>query len=194
MTDLLGPYKPYLDLAINLCGVFYFVFRVSLVFWVGRDAHRRGAMTWFWGVATLFFGELAWIVYMVVRPPETLDEAHERELEIASREAELQRVGATCPHCFKPIEPDYLICPTCMKQLKRPCTNCGRPVKSSWSVCPYCKTRQVHAERVDESENVAVAPEPHVETMAEAAAHAETLEAGKTSKKKKQQAPAEGEA
>jgi RNA polymerase subunit RPABC4/transcription elongation factor Spt4 len=187
MTDLLGPYKPYLDLAINLCGVFYFVFRVSLVFWVARDAQRRGAMTWFWGVATLFFGELAWIVYMVVRPPETLDEGHERELEIASREAELQRVGATCPHCFKPIEPDYLICPTCMKQLKKPCATCGRPVKSSWTVCPYCKSRQVPAERAADT------PEPHVETMAEAAVHAETLEAAKTSKKKKP-APAPNEA
>lgn len=147
--DLLQPYMPYITLVGNLCGVFYLVFHLSLVFWVVRDCQRRGAMSWFWGIATLFFGILAWAVYMVVRPPETLDEAHERDLEIAAREAEIQRGGATCPHCFKPVEPDFLICPTCMKQLKKQCASCGRPVKSTWSVCPYCKSRQVPGERVD---------------------------------------------
>jgi len=195
MTDLVGPYMPYLTLAMQLCGVFYVVFRLSLIFWVSRDAQRRGAMAWFWGVSALFFGELAWIVYMVVRPPETLDDAHERDLEIAAREAELSRTGLTCPHCFKPIEADYLICPTCMKKLKKPCTSCGRPVKTTWSVCPYCKARQVPGERIEEPEPTAevLVPEPHVETMAEAAAHAEKIEAAKTSKKKKQ-APAPNEA
>jgi len=185
MTDLVGPYMPYLTLAMQLCGVFYVVFRLSLVFWVARDAQRRGAMVWFWGVAALFFGELAWIVYMVVRPPETLDDAHERDLEIAAREAELNRTGMTCPHCFKPVEADFLICPTCMKKLKRPCTSCGRPVKNSWTVCPYCKARQTPGERVDDADILAAPAAPHVETMAEAAAHAETIEAAKTSKKKK---------
>jgi len=191
MTDILGPAMPFLKLAGQLCAVFYVVFHLSLIFWVVRDAQRRGAMAWFWGVATLFFGVLTWVVYMVVRPPETLDDAHERELEIAARESEMQRVGATCPHCFKPIESDYLICPTCMKQLKKPCTNCGRPVKSSWSVCPYCKTRQVVGERVAEAPN-AGAPAP-VESFADAAAHAEAL-AGANTPKKKKAAPANSEA
>ncbi len=158
--DLLGPYMPYITLALNLCGVFYLVFHLSLVFWVVRDCQRRGAMAWFWGVATLFFGVLAWAVYMVVRPPETLDDAHERELEIAAREAELHRVGAVCPHCFKPVEPDYLICPTCMKALKRECANCGRPVKSSWSVCPYCKARQMPGDRLPDTAETAADGSP----------------------------------
>jgi hypothetical protein len=189
MTDLLGPYMPYIKLVTQLCAVFYVVFHLSLVFWVARDAQRRGAMAWFWGIAALLFGVLAWAVYMVVRPPETLDDAHERDLEVAARESELQRIGATCPHCFKPIEPDYLICPTCMKQLKKPCSSCGRPVKSSWSVCPYCKARQVVGERVAEAPHDA-AP---AETFEDAAAHAEML-AGATTPKKKKAAPANSEA
>ncbi len=182
MTDILGPVMPFLKLAGQLAAVFYVVFHLSLVFWVVRDAQRRGAMAWFWGVATLLFGVLSWAVYLVVRPPETLDDAHERELEIAAREAELQRAGSTCPHCFKPIESDYLICPTCLKQLKKPCSSCGRPVKSSWTVCPYCKTRQAVGERVPD------APEgPAAED------HAQTHVASNTPKKKKA-APAQNEA
>lgn len=148
MTDFLGPYMPYFTLAIQLCGVFYVVFRLALVFWVARDSQRRGAMAWFWGAAVLLFGELTWIVYMVVRPPETLDEAHEREIDLAAREAELHSIGATCPNCFRPVEPDFLICPTCMKRLKKPCSSCGRPLKTSWPVCPYCRARQEPSERV----------------------------------------------
>jgi hypothetical protein len=158
MTDILGPYMPYLNLGLQLCGVFYAVFHLSLVFWVARDSQRRGAMVWFWAAATLIFGALAWVVYMVVRPPETLDDVHERELEISAREAELQSIGARCPHCFKPIEPDFLICPTCMKKLKRPCSNCGRPVKNSWSVCPYCKARQLPSDRVADEPSDAAPP------------------------------------
>jgi len=150
MTDLLGPYMPYINLVSQLCLVFYVVFVVALAFWMWRDAHRRGAMSWFWAIAALPFSVAAWAIYMIVRPPETLDDAHERELEIATRESELQHVGATCPNCFKPIESDYLICPTCMKKLKRECSNCGRAIKTSWSVCPYCKERQLPSDRLDE--------------------------------------------
>lgn len=174
MTDLLGPYMPYINLGLQLCGVFYIVFRLALVFWVARDSQRRGAMAWFWGVAALIFGELAWVVYMVVRPPETLYDAHERELEITAREAELHRIGATCPHCFKPVEPDFLICPTCMKRLKKQCTSCGRPVKTSWSVCPYCKARQVPSDRIaDESAGEFDAPARTVKNRPSAPAGSE---------------------
>lgn len=146
MGDLLGPIQPYIKLGTQLCLVFYIVFVVALAFWIWRDARRRGAMSWFWAIAVIPFSVAAWAIYMMVRPPETLEEAHEREVEVAAREAELSRSGATCPNCFKPIEPDYLICPTCMKKLKKTCESCGRAIKLSWSVCPYCKTKQTPAE------------------------------------------------
>lgn len=143
MSDLLQPYQAYITLGTQLCLVFYVVFVLALAFWIWRDARRRGAMSWFWAVAVIPFSIAAWTIYMIVRPPETLEDAHEREVDVAARESELTRFGATCPNCFKPVEPDFLICPNCMKKLKKSCTNCGRPIRLTWTVCPYCKTKQV---------------------------------------------------
>jgi hypothetical protein len=146
MGDLLKPIQAYLDLGSKLCLVFYLVFVLALAFWIWRDAKRRGAMPLFWAIAVLPFSLATWAIYMMVRPPETLDEIHEREIEIAAREAELQVHGATCPNCFKPVENDFLICPTCMKKLKKECETCGRPIKLTWSVCPYCRSKQSPSE------------------------------------------------
>jgi len=155
MGDLLKPLEPYIALSTQLCLVFYVVFVAALAFWIWRDARRRGAMSWFWAIAVLPFSVAAWAIYMIVRPPETLEEAHERDVEVAARESELSRFGATCPNCFKPIESDFLVCPTCMKKLKKKCESCGRPIKLSWSVCPYCKAKQSPGEPLP-----AAAPSP----------------------------------
>lgn len=152
MGDLLKPIAPYITLASQLCTVFFLVFSVALAFWMYRDASRRGAMAWFWAIAAIFFNVAAWAIYVIVRPPETLDEAHERDLEISAKESELQRGGGSCPNCFKPIEPDFLICPSCMKRLKKSCTSCARPIKTAWAVCPYCRSKQVPADNGDMTE------------------------------------------
>lgn len=141
--DLLDPIlsNPAVTLARQLCVLFFVVLTCALIFWTWRDAQRRGAMAWFWALVVLLFNLAGWAIYMVVRPPELAEDVHERELEIKSREAELHR-NPVCPACFTPVDPGYLICPSCMKQLKKPCTNCERPLKLNWGVCPYCRTKQ----------------------------------------------------
>lgn len=155
MNDLLKPlmdqYGAYLKLGGQLCGLFFIVFTIALVFWTYRDADRRGAMAVLWAIVVLVFNVFGWMIYMVVRPPEYADDALERELEIRTSEAELQRQGATCPSCLKPVESEYLICPYCMKKLKKQCVSCGKALKMSWAVCPYCKAKQQVSELVGTS-------------------------------------------
>ncbi len=162
MGDLL---KPILDsaefkLGSQLCLVFFVVFTFALIFWTWRDADRRGAMPWFWAVVVGIFNILGWAIYMVVRPPEYAADARERELEIQAREAELARESATCPSCLKPVEADFLICPYCMKKLRKECTNCGKALKMSWAVCPYCKTKQQPAPQATATETPAAPAAP----------------------------------
>ena len=144
MNALLGPLlnNPAFILGKNLCGLFFIVIDIALIFWVYRDATRRGAMGWFWALATTLFSFAGWIVYLVVRPPEFTDDARERELEIRAKEVALARDYETCPACYKPVEKDFLICPSCMKKLRKPCVECGNALKLPWNVCPYCKTKQ----------------------------------------------------
>ncbi len=129
-------------LLTQLCTLFFIVFHFALTFWTYRDADRRGAMAWFWALTTFIFDVFGWAIYMVVRPPEFADDARERELEIRAKEVALMRDLETCPACYKPVEKDYLICPYCMKKLRKPCVECGRALKLNWHVCPYCKTKQ----------------------------------------------------
>jgi hypothetical protein len=81
------------------------------------------------------------IVYMIVRPPEYLDDVRERELEMQAAEARLAELGYhLCPHCDYEVEKDYLRCPNCMRKLKDPCQSCGRrltrPGRSARSARP----------------------------------------------------------
>ena len=144
MNAVLSPIlnNPLFGLVRNLCSLFFIVVYVAIIFWTWRDAARRGAMGWFWGLTVAIFPFVGWVVYLIVRPPDTLDDAHERELEIRSREAQLTREYDTCPSCYKPVEKDFLLCPYCMKKLRKPCTECGKALKLNWQVCPYCKTKQ----------------------------------------------------
>lgn len=144
MSDVLAPIleNPLFKLTSQLCTLFGVVLWLSLVFWTWRDANRRGAMGWFWGLATLLFPIAGWVIYLVVRPPEFLEDARERELEIRAKEIALARDLETCPACYKPVEREFLLCPYCMKKLKKSCIECGKALKLSWGVCPYCKTKQ----------------------------------------------------
>ena len=144
MSSLLDPIvtNPLFSLVKNLLMLFLVVLYFAVIFWTWRDADRRGTMAWFWSIVVFFFSVFGWAIYMVVRPPEFADDARERELEIRSKEIDLALNAQQCPACLKPVEPDYLICPYCMKKLKKSCVNCDKALKLNWQVCPYCKTKQ----------------------------------------------------
>jgi hypothetical protein len=131
-----------LNLAVNLLVLALVVVWVALVYWTYSDARRRINDPMLVGCATAasLFPFIGTIVYLIVRPPEYLDDVHERELEIAAAEARLNSVRQhTCPHCDFEIEPTFLRCPSCLRRLKEPCTVCGKPLDPRWKICPYCE-------------------------------------------------------
>lgn len=44
-----------------------------------------------------------------------------------------------CPGCNNPVEPVYLRCPECGRELKSHCPGCHHIVDKSWQFCPHCK-------------------------------------------------------
>jgi RNA polymerase subunit RPABC4/transcription elongation factor Spt4 len=131
-----------LNLAVELVILFLVVIWLALIFWTYADARRRIADPLLVGCATIasLFPYVGTIVYMIVRPPEYLDDVRERELEMQAAEARLAELGYhLCPHCDYEVERDYLRCPNCMRKLKDPCHNCGKPLDPAWKVCPYCE-------------------------------------------------------
>ncbi len=132
-----------LNLAANLTILFLVVIWLALVYWTYADARRRIADPMLIGCATAasLFPFVGTIVYMIVRPPEYLDDVRERDLEMQAAEARLAQLGYhLCPYCDSEVEQDYLRCPSCMRRLKDPCRSCGRPLDSGWKICPYCES------------------------------------------------------
>ena len=139
---IFGIHNSALNLAVELVVLFLVVIWLALVYWTYADARRRVADPLLIGCAAAasLFPFVGTIVYMIVRPPEYLDDVRERELEMQAAEARLAELGYhLCPHCDYEVEKDYLRCPNCMRKLKDPCPSCGRPLDPTWRVCPYCE-------------------------------------------------------
>ena len=114
----------------------------ALVFWTYADARRRIDDPMLIGCATAasLFPFVGTIVYVIVRPPEYLDDVRLRELEMTAAEARLAELDyQLCPHCDYEVKGDYLRCPSCMRKLKDSCFSCGKPIDPAWKLCPYCE-------------------------------------------------------
>jgi double zinc ribbon protein len=155
------------NLAVNLLLLFLVVLWLALVYWTYADARRRILDPMLVGCATAasFFPFVGTIVYMIVRPPEYLEDVRERELEIAAAEARLHNVEQLgCPYCGFEIEAAFLRCPSCLRRLKEPCTVCGKPLDPRWKICPYCEAEvgqaSPEARRPRERRRPAAAREP----------------------------------
>ena len=91
--------------------------------------------------AASLFPFVGTIVYMILRPPEYLEDVRERELEMQAAEARLHELDSgLCPHCDYRIERDFVRCPSCLRKLKERCVSCSRPLDQAWTICPYCET------------------------------------------------------
>ena len=84
-----------LNLAVNLLLLFLVVIYIALIYWTWADARRRieDPMLVACATAASLFPFIGTVVYLIVRPPEFLEDARERELEIAAAEARLASLG-----------------------------------------------------------------------------------------------------
>ena len=129
--------------ARNLSIFFVVVFWLSTAYWVLKDARRRVDDPWLVAMAAVlglvppFLGP---IIYLFVRPAESIEERRERELENRALEERLAENDLRCPVCRGQVDESYLVCPVCTTRLKQACSSCGSPLEPIWQVCPYCAT------------------------------------------------------
>ena len=154
----------YLSITLFILGAYSFALYAGMVVWAFRDIRSRSRDVLAHIMATLLvalFTLPGLIVYLLLRPRETLAEQYERRLaeETVLRELEDERF---CPACDRRADPDFVICPHCHHQLKLRCVGCGRLLRPGWDVCPYCG---LYREQDDEEEEPR-APDPRDITMA----------------------------
>ena len=141
-AGIFGIHNGTLNLVVDLVLLFLVVLWIALIYWTFADARRRIDDPMLIGCATAaaLFPFVGTLVYTIVRPPEFLDDVHERELEIAAAQARLEEAGHhVCPHCDRAVGKDFLRCPHCLRKLRNACTNCSRPLDPDWRICPYCE-------------------------------------------------------
>ena len=132
-----------LNLVATLFLLMLVVLWLALIVYTYLDARRRISDPFLVACATFasFFPYIGTAVYAIVRPPEFLEDAHERELEIRAAELRVRQLKElTCPNCEYPVEKNFLRCPNCQRRLKDPCPTCSKPVDPRWELCPYCET------------------------------------------------------
>ena len=128
------------QLMLALTGAYTLALWFALIVWAFRDIESRSrsviAQIFSTLLVVLFFIPGA-LIYLLLRPRETLDEAFGRALE---EEYLLQDIedSEICPSCKRRVSPDFLYCPHCRTKLRDECENCGRPISVRWAACPYC--------------------------------------------------------
>ncbi len=125
-----------------MLGAFLVALWLSLIFWTYRDIRSRTEDRLIQALAaalTAVMGPLGLLIYLVMRPLETIDEAYQRTLEEEALLAEIEELKL-CPGCSGRTESDWLVCANCHTHLRKNCGSCGRLMDLSWQVCPFCGT------------------------------------------------------
>lgn len=125
-------------------GMILAAFWLGMVIWTYRDMRARSRDSIAQLLAAAMVAVLTlpgMIVYLMLRPRETLSEAYERSLE---EEALLQEIEEkpTCPGCGQRVQDAWQVCPHCHTRLKKSCVKCRQLLELPWTLCPYCSTPQ----------------------------------------------------
>jgi hypothetical protein len=185
-----------LNLVVDLLILFVVVLYLSLIYWTYADARRRILDPMLVGCATAasLFPFVGTIVYMILRPPEYLEDVRERELEMQAAEARLHEFDhALCPHCDYRVERDFIRCPSCLRKLKERCVNCQRPLDQAWTICPYCETEVAAEPRRTRRRRTQASIDAEQAELATAAARPETARAKAARERKEREAAASAE-
>jgi len=123
-------------------GGFLVALWLGLVFWTYRDIRARTPDRLLRVLAALMIALLnvpGVIIYLILRPPRTLDEEYQHTLEEEALLSEIEE-RPVCPGCGSRTQSNWQVCPSCHTRLRRPCSQCGKMMELPWKICPYCAT------------------------------------------------------
>lgn len=165
--ELLNKIGVALELIVAAVVAFTVALWIALVVWVVRDIRLRTRDVFAWilaGLLALVLGPVGVVLYLFLRPKETLAEVYDRQLE---EEALLRDIAQrrACPQCQAVTEPEWLVCPHCRTELRRLCDSCGKPLDLNWVICPYCVT-PASGQRSAQTSPAVTAPAPATQPVA----------------------------
>ena len=141
-----------IQILIALGGAYFLTLWFAIVVWTFQDIQARSRSVVaqiFSTLVVMIFSIPGLIIYMVLRPRYTLDDAFQRSLEEEYLMQDLEELPL-CPTCQQYVEDEWVFCPNCRTELRDNCIACDRLIDLRWEICPFCGTEQY--------EDVEVAP------------------------------------
>ncbi len=129
-----------LQVLLALGGAYLLALWFVLIVWTFRDieARSRSVVTQvFSTLLVVLFWVPGLLLYWVLRPKQTLDEAYQRSLEEEYLVQDLEELPV-CPSCQHFVQDDFRLCPHCLAELRENCVHCDRLIDLTWDLCPYC--------------------------------------------------------
>ena len=119
--------NPYRDIRCSY-GRVLFAFWVAMGIWTLNDIRSR-TRDWLAialaSLLVLIFPLVGLVLYMMIRPRETLADVFDRALEEESLLRELEAT-LSCHRCGVPVQDNWNFCSNCHCQLRFACSSCGK--------------------------------------------------------------------
>ena len=135
-------------------GIFWF----AIIWWVWFDVSERTTKTWAKIASVVLvtvFNIFGLIIYMVIRPDQTIEHTYWEDLERRYMKYETSELG-DCPQCGAQLYPGFVHCPSCGYKLKVKCPKCDVYVDKNYKYCPFC-SHQLRERHIQEK--VEIQPE-----------------------------------
>lgn len=113
---------------------------LAMTFWTFNDIRARSqniVTQLLFSLLVLPTGPFGVVLYLILRPQQTLVEAYEHSLEEETLLQEIEN-RHLCPTCNERVEADFQVCPSCLTKLRRQCHFCSHLLAPEWRLCPYC--------------------------------------------------------
>ncbi len=140
MLDDAGIWSTGLWTSVLVVVAYAVILWLASVVWVAGDIQRRTNSTavQFAAIAfTAVFFLPGLVLYVALRPSETIEERAERRMEMQALAAHAAE-SPSCRDCYRTLRADFVRCPYCASYVGAACPGCERLTESAWVVCPYC--------------------------------------------------------
>lgn len=134
------------------------VFWIVILGWVWIDSGERTSKTYtrvIYLLIVFFLNIPGLIIYLIIRPSETIEEIYWADLERRYLKYETAGLG-DCPKCGNQLFPGYVYCSSCGHELKIKCPKCDMLIDKNDKFCSFCGFRVNVREKKDEYPTVEV--------------------------------------
>ncbi len=165
----------------------FVVFWIVVLDWVWMDSGERTTnkkARVIYVLLVLFLNIFGWIIYLIVRPSQTIEQIYWADLERRYLKYETAELG-DCIKCGAQLYPGYTFCPKCGLEIKNKCRACGMYIEKDSEYCAFCGQKVVADVVVEEQAPSKEVMEQQIQASKEEAAKVVESEQTRYSTKKR---------